>query len=107
MRRIFSIVAMLAGLSAIADAHAFLQSAVPRVGSTASAVSELRLTFTEALEPAFSTVTLSRLDGASMISPKAQADQDDAKVLVVKLSQPLGEPPACTNSTIWRRNSGA
>jgi len=66
-----------------------LQSAVPRVGSTASRVSELRLTFTEPLEAAVSTVILSRSDGTPMIAPKAQADQHDAKVLVVKLPQPL------------------
>jgi copper resistance protein C len=91
MRRIFLVAAVLAGLSTQADAHAFLQSAVPRVGGSASAVSELRLTFTEALEPAFSTVTLSRSGGAPVSAPKAQPDPHDPKVLILKLAQPL--PP--------------
>jgi len=89
MRSIFLVAAILGGLSGRADAHALLRSAVPRVGSTATAVSELWRTFTEPLEAAFSTVILSRSDGTSMVAPKAQADQHDAKVLVVKPSQPL------------------
>jgi methionine-rich copper-binding protein CopC len=91
MRRIFLIAAILAGLSGRADAHAVLQSAIPRAGGSASAVSELRLTFTEPLEAPFSRVILSRLDGAPMIAPKAQADQHDPKVLAVTLPRPL--PP--------------
>ena len=99
MRSIFLVVAVLAGLSGQADAHALLQSAVPRVGSTANSVSELWLTFTEPLEAAFSTVILSRADGAPTIAPKAQADLHDAKVLVVKLAQPL---PAGRYKVEWR-----
>jgi methionine-rich copper-binding protein CopC len=91
MRWVFVIAAILAGLSGRADAHALLQSAIPRVGGSASAVSELRLTFTEALEAAFCTVTLSTSGGAPVAAPKAQADPRNPKVLVVKLPQPL--PP--------------
>lgn len=82
---------VLAGLAARADAHAFLQSAVPPVGGTASSVSELRLSFTEGLEPAFCSVTLDRSDGLPVAAVKAEPDPHDPKVLVVKLRQPL--PP--------------
>ena len=91
MRRLFLAIAILAGLSGQADAHALLQSAIPRVGGSASAVSELRLTFTEPLEVAFSTVKLSQSGGAPVATPKAQADPKDLKVLVVTLPTPL--PP--------------
>lgn len=89
MRMIFLLVAILAGLYGRADAHAFLQSAVPGVGGSASAVSELRLTFTEPLEAAFCTVALSGPGDAQVGAAKAQADPQNPKVLVVKLAQPL------------------
>jgi methionine-rich copper-binding protein CopC len=91
MRKFLTIVLLLAGLFGRADAHAVLQSAVPPVGGKASAVSELRLTFTEALEPAFSTVTLRRAGGAPVAGAKVQVDPQDSKVLTVKLPRPL--PP--------------
>lgn len=99
MRKILLSAAILAGLAVQADAHAFLQTAIPRVGSTASAVSELRLTFTEALEAAFSTVTLSHAGGAPVATPKAQPDPSDPKVLVLKLAQPL---PSGQYRVEWR-----
>lgn len=89
MRRLFLIAVLLAGLSTRADAHAFLQSAVPPVGGTASALSELRLTFTEPLEAAFCTITLSGSGGAPVATPKLQAEPQNRKVLLVKLPQPL------------------
>ncbi len=47
-----------------AGAHAFLEEADPRVGSTVRAApSELRLRFTQDLEPAFSSVTVTDASG--------------------------------------------
>ena len=52
-------------LPAAAYAHAFLDHASPRVGSTvATAPRELLLWFTEKLEPAFSTVEVRNAQGA-------------------------------------------
>ncbi|MBV9758325.1 MAG: copper homeostasis periplasmic binding protein CopC [Alphaproteobacteria bacterium] len=91
MRKAMTIAAVLAVLYGQAEAHAFLQAAVPPVGGKASAVSELRLTFTEALEPAFSTVTIRHADGAPVSGAKTQVDPQNPKVLTVTLLQPL--PP--------------
>jgi copper resistance protein C len=50
--------------STAADAHAFLDHAEPRVGSTVpTAPRELFLTYTQNLEPAFSTVQVSDANG--------------------------------------------
>jgi methionine-rich copper-binding protein CopC len=52
-------------LGATAEAHAFLDHAVPRVGSTVpTAPRQLSLSFTQNLEPAFSSVEVSDANGA-------------------------------------------
>ena len=58
--------ALASSLSATAAfAHAFLDHAVPGVGATVSgSPSELRLTFTQALVPAFSGVQITTAGGA-------------------------------------------
>lgn len=99
MRKLLTVAVIFAGLCGRADAHAFLQTAVPPVGGNASAVSELRLTFTEALEPQFSTVTLRHLGGAAVPGAKAAIDPHDPKVLIVNLPQPL---PAGQYKVKWR-----
>src|SRR6201993_4238397 len=59
--------------SAAAHAHAFLDHASPLVGSTvASAPHEVTLTFTQSLEPAFSTITVTDPGGADIGQGKAQ-----------------------------------
>ncbi len=64
---------LIAALSATgAQAHAFLDHANPRVGSTvASAPHELTLWFTQKLEPAFSSVEVMGPKGSS-VGGKAQ-----------------------------------
>jgi methionine-rich copper-binding protein CopC len=55
-------------------AHAFLDHAEPSVGSTvAAAPRELALSFTENLEPAFSTVQVNDANGARVDQSKARA----------------------------------
>src|ERR1700678_936136 len=52
-------------LGASAEAHAFLDHAEPRVGSSVpTAPPELSLSFTQNLEPAFSSVEVSDANGA-------------------------------------------
>jgi methionine-rich copper-binding protein CopC len=64
-----------------ADAHAFLDHASPLVGSTvASAPSELVLTFTQSLEPAFSTVTVTGPGGAEAGQGKAQVSGNTMRI---------------------------
>jgi hypothetical protein len=86
--------ARLAGLSLLmaialspgaALAHAFLDHSVPAVGSTVSAPTELRLFFTQDLEPAFSGVAITTDDGRAVaIGAPAIAPQNRAE-MVVKL----------------------
>jgi methionine-rich copper-binding protein CopC len=85
-------------LPAAACAHAFLDHASPRVGSTvATAPRELLLWFTEKLEPAFSTVEVRNAQGA-VVSSKAQVAGSDGTELRV----PLKALPPGTYSVTWR-----
>jgi copper resistance protein C len=72
--------------SAAAQAHAMLDSANPRVGSTvASAPRALSLSFTQNLEPAFSTVQVQDDGGARVDQGKAQVDPANPAMLRVGL----------------------
>ena len=68
------IIALLCFLPIAAQAHARLDHASPRVGSTvAAAPKELSMWFTEKLEPAFSTAEVRNAQGAVQ-SGKARVD---------------------------------
>lgn len=69
-------------------AHALLQSAVPPVGGTVSAPTEIRITYSEGIEPLFSGITLSGPDGAVPVGPATTAPGDD-KVMVIRIGQNL------------------
>jgi methionine-rich copper-binding protein CopC len=75
MRRFFTIVPLLfiALAPVAAQAHAFLDHANPLVGSTVPAAPhEVVLTFTQNLEPAFSTAQVTDSSGARVDQGKAQ-----------------------------------
>jgi methionine-rich copper-binding protein CopC len=75
MRRFFTIVPLLfIALAPVgAQAHAFLDHANPLVGSTVPAAPhEVVLTFTQNLEPAFSTAQVTDSSGARVDQGKAQ-----------------------------------
>lgn len=75
-----AIVLFAALASAPAFAHAFLDHANPRVGSTvAAAPHELTLSFTQKLEPAFSKVEVTGPNGSS-IGGKAQVNGNTMRV---------------------------
>src|SRR5438552_16232919 len=64
-----------------AHAHAFLDRASPLVGSTVSAAPhEVSLTFTQNLEPAFSSVTVTDSSGAQVSQGKAQISSNTMRV---------------------------
>jgi len=68
-------------MTARVHAHAFLDHAEPRVGSTVPAApSEVRLWFSENLEPAFSTLKVVNASGQ-------QVDEGDARVDPAKPNQ--------------------
>ncbi|MGY9106866.1 MAG: copper homeostasis periplasmic binding protein CopC [Alphaproteobacteria bacterium] len=71
-----------------AEAHAKLVSANPSPDSEVAAPEDIRLSFSEALEPRFSTFTMKASDGSS-VSLAPAADPADAKVLWAEPSTPL------------------
>jgi len=79
-----------------AEAHAFLDRADPRVGSTVNtAPRELSLSFTQALEPAFSTIEVTGPSGQRVDEGKPRID---GKVMHVRLK---AEKPG-TYRVKWR-----
>jgi methionine-rich copper-binding protein CopC len=83
MAKFLGAIALLAALFATngAQAHAFLDHASPLVGSTvATAPHELTLTFTQNLEAAFSTVTVTGPNGARVDAGKPQISGNTMRV---------------------------
>jgi len=66
--------------------HAFLGEAVPLVGGTVPAPpKEIRLTFTEAIEPSFSGIDLTTGDGGAIATGPAVVDPGNDRQLVLAL----------------------
>jgi copper resistance protein C len=82
MRTLFAVMSILFALGAsAARAHAFLDHASPLVGSTvASAPHEVVLTFTQNLEPAFSTVEVTDGNGARVDQGKASVSGNTMRI---------------------------
>ena len=73
--------------STAARAHAFLEHAEPRVGSTvATAPREVVLSFTQNLEPAFSSVEVSDANGARVDQGKARIGANTMRVGLKRLA---------------------
>jgi hypothetical protein len=67
-----------------ADAHAFLDHAEPRVGATvAESPTEVRVWFTEKVEPAFSGVEVQDADGKRVDKKDCHQDEKDKTLLIV------------------------
>ena len=66
--------------------HAFLNQAIPPVGGTVPASpKEIRLTFSEAIEPSFSGIDLAAGDGRIIATGPAFVDPGNDKQLVLAL----------------------
>src|ERR1700722_8890890 len=76
-------------LAPAAQAHAFLDHAVPAVGSTAPPTHEVRLWFTEAVEPAFSAVTVTNAAGDRVNEGKIDIDSRNPQELRVRVEPRL------------------
>jgi methionine-rich copper-binding protein CopC len=73
--------ALICLASTAAQAHAFLDHATPLVGSTvATAPHELSLSFTQNLEPSFSSVEVTGPDGARVDAGKPQISGNTMRV---------------------------
>jgi len=69
-----------------AGAHAFLDHAAPAVGSTVHAPpTQVKLWFTQELEPAFSTAQVSDASGKRVDNGDAQLDRTDTTLLTVSV----------------------
>jgi methionine-rich copper-binding protein CopC len=65
-------------------AHAFLDQAVPPVGGAVpTSPKEIRLTFTEGVEPRFSGIEITTGDGRAILTGPAIVDPGDDKQLVL------------------------
>ena len=77
-------------IATAAFAHAQLQKAVPAVGGVVTASpKEIRLKFSEGVEPHFSGIALASASGEAVAVGKAGVDPADNSVLVVAVGQPL------------------
>ena len=72
-------------------AHAQLEKATPPVGGSAPPPSEIKLEFSEGVEPKFTNVALASASGAPIALAKPALDASDDKVLTVKILKPLAE----------------
>lgn len=93
------IVAAVALQAPGAWAHAFLDHASPAVGSTVhSSPSEVRLWFTERLEPTFTTVRVLDKAGKSVGTDKGVVNDHDPTLLAI----PVGRLAPGTYRVVWR-----
>jgi copper resistance protein C len=76
-------------IAAQAFAHAQLEKATPAVGGAVAAASEIRLVFSEGVEPRFSGVTLTAAGGASVPLGAARVEAGNASVLIVPIGKTL------------------
>ncbi len=82
-----------------AEAHAFLDHADPRVGSTVrTPPAQVRLWFTQDLEPAFSSAQL--VNGAGQRVDKGDSQVDPSNPSLLRISVP--PLPPGTYKVIWR-----
>ena len=79
----------LAATAGNAAAHAHLEKAVPAADGKMDDVHELRLVFSEAVEPKLSFVRLETAEERTVTEPAAEPDPRDPKVLLVHLYEKL------------------
>jgi methionine-rich copper-binding protein CopC len=92
--------ALLLGLAfgiGVADAHAVLDHADPRVGNTVKSPRAVSLWFTQNLESGFSTIEVLDASGARVNAGNAVVDGADRKLLRV----PVKALPAGTYTVKW------
>ena len=99
MKRIVILFLTLVAASARLNAHAFLKEADPGVGSTIqTSPSEVRIRFTENIEPAVSNIRVFDASGKEVDKRDLHLDRSDHALLHVSLPS-LG---AGTYKVVWR-----
>jgi len=82
-----------------AQAHAFLDRASPAVGSTVhTPPTEVRIQYTEELEPAYSTAHVEDASGATVSTADAHVDPNERSVLIV----PVGALKPGRYKVVWK-----
>ena len=98
-RIIFSFLMIFLAESVRLEAHAFLQRADPGVGSTVqTSPAEVRIRFTENVEPAFSSIHVFDASGTEVDKRDVHLDRSDHALLHVSLPQ----LSAGTYKVAWR-----
>jgi methionine-rich copper-binding protein CopC len=81
-------IAFAAASASTAQAHAKLESSEPKAGSTVDGAPKVvRLAFNEALEPAFSKVTVADSANAAVAIKNVEVDKTNPRILSAKLPQ--------------------
>jgi copper resistance protein C len=88
----------LACASTAACAHAQLEKATPAVGATVAGPSEIRLEFSEGVEPKFSKISVTGPEGAVPLGA-AKTESGNQAVLIAPISKPL---PAGVYKVHWQ-----
>lgn len=97
--RVLAVLALLLSFTAGARAHAFLDHARPAVGSTVhGSPAEVRLWFTQELEPAFSTIRVLDQNGRQVDKRNKEVDRGDKTLFRISVPQ---LPPGIYR-VIWR-----
>jgi copper resistance protein C len=84
----FAAALTFASASTAAFAHAQLERATPAVGGTVAAPSEIRLEFSEGVEPKFSKISVTGPEGAVPLGA-AKTESGNQAVLIAPISKPL------------------
>ena len=83
-----TITALILAMAGLASAHAFVDHAEPKVGSDNSASPAIvKIWFTQAIEPAYSSVSVYDANGKQVDKKDAHVDGNDKKLLTVSLPQ--------------------
>ena len=86
--RVFAAASLFAFAATAAEAHAHLVSSTPAAGATVAAPAEVRLKFSEGVEPRFSSIAVAGPAGAAPLAA-AVADPADPTALIAKPSAAL------------------
>lgn len=102
MRPVHLLALAMLSIASPAFAHAFLERASPPVGSeVAVSPPELSITFTEGVEPLFSTIELHHANGAVVSTGKPRVASDNNRQLSIELPK---LPPG-SYTVIWHATS--
>ena len=90
MKTLFAVIVVLSYAS-LASAHAMVERSEPRVGSeVGKAPPQVRIWFSEEVEPAFSKIQVFAADGKEVDKKDTHVDAKEKKLLIVSLAEHLG-----------------